>query len=93
MTFARLAMVFVVFCLVAAGQAKAQLPGENPFTNSQAVWLSMDKCKRQAFQKFPDYTPEGNAKREKAVRQCLEANNLPPLSSEPPSDGKGASGR
>jgi hypothetical protein len=45
-------------------------------TNS-AYWRVMDICTRQAQQAYPDYTPESNAKREKARQTCMRANNLP----------------
>jgi hypothetical protein len=37
----------------------------------------MDNCKRQAWKQHPDYTREGNAKRDEAVRNCRGANNAP----------------
>jgi len=64
-------------CLVAS-VAPAQIPGQgNPYTRSERVWKVRDACSRSAQKQFPDHTAEGNAKRERAFQQCLEANNLP----------------
>ncbi len=45
----------------------------------KGVWRAMDNCKRQAWKQHADYTSEGDAKRDQALKQCLEAQNLPPL--------------
>jgi hypothetical protein len=45
--------------------------------NSSAAWRQADRCAQAAFQKFPDYTPESNAKREAARRACLRDHRLP----------------
>jgi hypothetical protein len=45
-------------------------------TNS-AIWRQQDACVTQAQKANPDYTPESNAKREKARLTCLRAHNLP----------------
>ncbi len=34
--------------------------------NSQRAWKAQDACAREAFKRFPDYTEESNAKRERA---------------------------
>ncbi len=46
-------------------------------TQNFAIWKQMDKCAAQANAKFPDHTPDGNAKREAARQECLRANHLP----------------
>ena len=46
--------------------------------SSSQLWGRQDRCARQAFRKFPDYTPQGNAQRERELQQCLAAGNLPP---------------
>jgi hypothetical protein len=59
--------VLAVACsaLVVVHESPAQMPGqENPFTRSQRVWKLRDLCARNARKAFPDYTAEGNAKRE-----------------------------
>jgi hypothetical protein len=41
-------------------------------------WKTMDKCERQAHTAFPDFSAESNAKRDAALKNCLNANRLPP---------------
>jgi hypothetical protein len=45
--------------------------------NASAAWKLGDRCAQDAFKKFPDYTPESNAKREAARRACLRDHRLP----------------
>jgi hypothetical protein len=47
------------------------------WTSSNSRWKSMDNCARAAFKRFPDYTKEGNAQRDRFRQQCLAASNLP----------------
>ncbi len=67
-----------------ATAASAQMPGYNGFNQSERIWKQMDFCKRQAWKEHPDYTREGSAERDKAVRHCLEARNAPPMSPSTP---------
>jgi hypothetical protein len=60
--------------------ARAQLPGYSGHKQSERIWSQMDNCKRQAWKQHPDYTREGNAKRDEVVKHCLEASNTPPVS-------------
>ncbi len=41
------------------------------------VWHQMQNCAREAAQKFPDHTPDGNAKREADRQNCLRLHHLP----------------
>ena len=45
-----------------------------------ATWKASDRCAAAARKAFPDYTPEGNAKRDAQLKQCLSSQNLPPRS-------------
>jgi len=45
--------------------------------SASAAWKQGDRCAQDAFKKFPDYTPEANAKREAARRACLRNHRLP----------------
>jgi hypothetical protein len=63
---------------VAASDVHAQQA--NTLKQSESAWKGMDNCKRQAWKQHPDYTREGNAKREEAVRLCLQTNHAPPIS-------------
>ena len=54
----------------------------------------MDKCTQTAHKQFPDYTPDGNAKREAARQKCLRAGNLPSdVDASPPDAGPAAQGK
>jgi hypothetical protein len=44
---------------------------------SYAVWQTQDACAHAAFLKFPDYTPESNANRDRAARECEVKNHVP----------------
>jgi hypothetical protein len=63
--------------LTAAFSLPAAAQNQNPWKPSTAVWAAMNKCADAARKQFPDYTPEGNAKREAARQKCLGAGNLP----------------
>jgi hypothetical protein len=80
----RFAVAFVLSILLAlaAGGAHAASTQGNTVA---AKWKSADKCTRQAQTAFPDYTAEGNAKRDAALKACLDASGLPPR--EPLSPG------
>jgi hypothetical protein len=43
---------------------------------SNAAWHKQDVCAHDAFVKFPDYTPEGNAHRDQAMRDCERKNHV-----------------
>ena len=45
--------------------------------DSCAAWKQADTCTHEAFRKFPDYTPKGNAEREAARLACLRNHRLP----------------
>jgi hypothetical protein len=47
-------------------------------TNAVKRWGNMDTCAKQAQAAFPDFSPDSNAKREAKLKDCLNANNLPP---------------
>jgi hypothetical protein len=47
-------------------------------TGAILKWKTMDKCAKQAQTAFPDFTVDSNAKRDAALQNCLNANNLPP---------------
>jgi hypothetical protein len=68
--------------VLAAGSAQATVQG----TWALQKWKVMDNCAKQAQKAFPDYSAASNAKRDAALQNCLNANNLPPREpSAPPS--------
>lgn len=72
-------LAFGAAALFPAGEASATA---NQRT-AQKVWTESDKCSKQAFERFPDYTPEDSAKRDAFTRRCLNARNLPGRSAAP----------
>jgi hypothetical protein len=40
-------------------------------------WVASDKCAQAAQRQFPDYTAESLAKRDQALKKCLDSQNLP----------------
>jgi hypothetical protein len=61
----------------------AAIADQNWKTNS-AIWRQRDLCTMQAQKAYPDYTPESNAKRKKALDACLRQSNLPVEGSSAP---------
>ena len=69
--------------LLFAGAAQASQQGQVVLNN----WKAADKCAKQAQAAYPDYSAEGNAKRDAALKNCLNGSNLAPrqpLSQPPP---------
>jgi hypothetical protein len=60
--------------------------------NANTAWEQADLCARDAFKKFPDHTPQGNAERETARRECLRNHKLPAPAGVPQVSGAPASG-
>jgi hypothetical protein len=56
--------------------ASAQASGQG--NTAIQRWKSMDVCAKQAQAAFPDFSPGSSAKRDAKLRDCLNANNLPP---------------
>jgi hypothetical protein len=83
--FAAALLLGAALWTVAAPNARAQESmGTSPGTatnlqqqDSAQKWRVTDDCARTAFAKFPDYTPESNARRENYRRACLRINGLP----------------
>jgi hypothetical protein len=50
-------------------------------------WKGMDVCYRQAQAAYPDFNAESNAKRDAKLKECLNAQGLPPRQ---PSPGPGS---
>ena len=53
--------------------------------DADAAWRQADLCAHDAFKKFPDHTPDGNARRETSRRQCLRNHKLPVPATPQPS--------
>ena len=62
---------------LALGAAAAQAATAQA-TTAMHNWKTMDTCERQAHAAFPDFSAESNAKRDAALKNCLNANRLPP---------------
>jgi ABC-type sugar transport system substrate-binding protein len=68
------ALAIAALSLTAAPRlARADAQQQQSFT----VWNQMADCARQAAKKFPDHTPDGNAKREADRQNCLRLRHLP----------------
>ena len=77
----RLASIVLLLVLTAA---QAHATGQGVQVTKK--WKTMDLCTKLAQTAYPDFTAEANAKREAAVKSCLEGNNLPPR--EPVAPGR-----
>jgi len=76
-----LPLTAVLLFLIGTAEASQQAIG---VINS---WKAADKCAKQAQAAYPDYSAEANAKRDSALKSCLNGGNLAPrqpLSQPPP---------
>ena len=74
----RSVFVLVVALLIALGLYAGRAGATSQGMGAIARWKTMDTCAKQAQAAFPDFTPDANAKREAKLKDCLNANNLPP---------------
>jgi hypothetical protein len=81
-TFRCLAFAAMAALLLAAAPRLAQADAQQQ--QSFSVWRQMSDCAHQAALKFPDHTPEGNARREAARQECLRLHHLPVTAAPPP---------
>jgi hypothetical protein len=70
------------YIFLAVFVAAALLPGAGNAVTQQGVivvrkWVAEDKCAQKAQQAFPDYTAEALAKRDQALKRCIDSQNLP----------------
>ena len=70
--------VLVVALLIALGLSAGRAGATSQGMGAIGRWKTMDTCAKQAQAAFPDFTPDANAKREAKLKDCLNANNLPP---------------
>ncbi|MBO0734968.1 MAG: hypothetical protein J2P48_00130 [Alphaproteobacteria bacterium] len=70
----RFALSFAAALAASAVSAYAGQTGQGVILR----WKLMDVCSRQAQAAHPDYSAESNAKRDAQLKQCLNANGLPP---------------
>jgi hypothetical protein len=72
----RTAFLVLMGLALSAGAAEAAVTQQG--NAAIARWKTMDTCAKQAQAAFPDFSPESNAKRDAKLKDCLNANNLPP---------------
>jgi hypothetical protein len=70
-------VVLAAAALAAFGAVSAAQAASVREQQSNGVWKKQDACAKAAFLKFPDYTPQGNADRERATRDCEIAKGVP----------------
>jgi hypothetical protein len=70
----RFAFPLVVGFVLSAASAGATQQGQSALRS----WKVMDSCARQAQSAYPDFSAEANAKRDAKLKDCLNANGLPP---------------
>ncbi|HMD66030.1 MAG TPA: hypothetical protein VKG22_05205 [Stellaceae bacterium] len=70
----RFAFPLVVAFLLSAVSAGATQQGQSALRS----WKMMDSCARQAQTAYPEFNAEANAKRDAKLKECLNANGLPP---------------
>jgi hypothetical protein len=70
--FARM-LLLAAALLLPGGLARAD---QNQM-DANTVWKQASLCVQDSFKKYPDYTPDSNAKRDAARRACLRNHKLP----------------
>lgn len=70
----RTVLLLLTVLALSIGTAKATQQGNDAITK----WKAMDKCARQAQAANSDFSPDSNAKRDEALKRCLNFFNLPP---------------
>lgn len=73
----------LMLAILAGSVARADPETTTSAIRTERVWRAQDACAKKAFKQYPDYTPEGNAKRAQAKRLCLATGNLPPRDEQP----------
>jgi hypothetical protein len=69
-------LAFLLFAalVLSAGGTQATQSGQAALQS----WRVMDVCAKQAQAAYPEYNTESNAKRDAKLKECLNANHLPP---------------
>lgn len=70
----RFTFPLVAVLLLSAASAGATQQGQSALRG----WKVMDSCARQAQTAYPEFSAEANAKRDAKLKDCLNANGLPP---------------
>ena len=70
----RFAFALIAAFILSPGGAEATQQGQTALVN----WKRMDICAKQAQAAYPEYNAESNVKRDAKLKECLNANGLPP---------------
>ena len=70
----RFAFALVAASLLLSVSAGATQQGQSALRS----WKAMDSCARQAQIAYPEFNAAANAKRDAKLKECLNANGLPP---------------
>jgi hypothetical protein len=70
----RFALLLAAAFVISSVGAQATQQGQTALSN----WKRMDNCAKQAQAAHPEYSAEANAKRDAKLKECLNANSLPP---------------
>jgi len=77
MTAPRLPVLALAALAVVLPLAPAAHAASASGVTAQREWSRMDKCAKQAIQKFPDHTAEDLAKRDEFIRICQRDQRVP----------------
>jgi len=66
--------IIVLAALFGAGSAHAVT---TRYREQTTRWDNGDKCAKLAIEKYPDFTPEDNAKRDAYERRCRNSRDVP----------------
>lgn len=70
----RFAIALCAALVVSASGVQATQQGQTTLRK----WKQMDVCAKQAQEAYPEFNADSNAKRDAKLKECLNANTLPP---------------
>jgi len=70
-------MLISLAALLVAGSSGPAAAADINQHKAAAAWKQSDNCAQEAFRKYPDYTPQSNARREAARQACQRNHRLP----------------
>jgi hypothetical protein len=74
--FSLLAAFFAMLATLVPPQP-SRAASANEMRSTSEAWRKQNACALDSFHRYPDYTPQGNVNRDRAMRTCEAENHLP----------------